>query len=509
MSLLNMKPDADSNLWIVKDESAPISSWGVRDLVATGFHHKGALAVLFCGIVLLGLLAALFLPRQYQSEAKILVDHERLDPVVTPAATPISETRPSITKEEMNSEVELMGSEDLLQKIVEKCGLAGAPASNPSDQERNIGQALRRLRAKLSISAVPRTNVISIAYSSSSPELSKRVVDTLVSLYLDKHVAAHGMMGQFEFFDQQVARYHKELQDAEAALATFSDGQGGAVSPAAQRDEILRQQHEFQATLAQTRSAIAETAERIRTLEKEANSTPARVTTELKSADNPQLIQNMKSTLLTLQLKRTELLTKYQASYPLVQEVDREIAHTQAAIASAVASPLKDQTTNLNPTYQWVDAELAKAKTELRSLESRERETSRTVDAYDSNAHKLDRQSLHYQDLARTAKASEENYLLYEKKREEARISSALNERRLLNVSLVQPATLPYFPKHSALFYLLASILAALLLSGGLLFALDRLENTFHHPRELERFTAMPVLTAIPVEFPPAHLERG
>jgi uncharacterized protein involved in exopolysaccharide biosynthesis len=409
----------------------------------------------------------------------------------------------------MNSEVELMRSEDLLRNVVEKCGLAGAPVQDSTKQERNIGEALRRLKQKLSIEAMPRANVISISYSSPSRKLSKSVVDTLVGLYLQKHAAVHGVAEQFQFFDQQVARYRQELQNAETALADFSNGQGGAVAPAAQRDELLRRQDEFGAVLNQTRSAIAETWERIRTLEKEASTTPARLTTQLKSLDNPQLIQDMKSTLLKLQLRRTELLTKYKPEYPLVQEVDSQIAKTDSALAAATAAPLKDQTTDINPTHQWIDSELAKARAELHALESRASQTSDIVAAYDRNTRQLDVETLRYQDLTRAAKAAEDNYLLYEKKREEARISNALNERRLLNVSVMQPATEPYFPKHSAVFFLLVALAAALVLSGGLLLALDRFTNTFHHPRELERFTTMPVLAAIPVELPPAPSDQA
>ena len=55
-------------------------------------------------------------------------------------------------------------------------------------------------------------------------------------------------------------------------------------------------------------------------------STPTRLTTQVKKGDNAQVLQNLKSTLLTLEMKRTELLTKYQPTYPLVVEIDKQIA---------------------------------------------------------------------------------------------------------------------------------------------------------------------------------------
>jgi uncharacterized protein involved in exopolysaccharide biosynthesis len=62
--------------------------------------------------------------------------------------------------------------------------------------------------------------------------------------------------------------------------------------------------------------------------EKAAANTPLRVTTQLRDSDNPQLLQDLKATLLKLELRRTDLLSKFRPSYPPVQELDQEIANT-------------------------------------------------------------------------------------------------------------------------------------------------------------------------------------
>ncbi len=59
-----------------------------------------------------------------------------------------------------------------------------------------------------------------------------------------------------------------------------------------------------------------------------------RMTTVVRNSDNPQLLEQLKSTLLNLELKRTELLTKYEPTYPLVQEVDQQIADAKRAISA-------------------------------------------------------------------------------------------------------------------------------------------------------------------------------
>src|SRR6266404_9226010 len=81
-------------------------------------------------------------------------------------------------------------------------------------------------------------------------------------------------------------------------------------------------------------------------------------TTVVRNADNPQLLEKMKSKLLELELKRTELLTKYEPTYRLVQEVDQQIAEAKASIAAEEQAPLRDQTTEPGPNHGWAKAEL-------------------------------------------------------------------------------------------------------------------------------------------------------
>ena len=115
-----------------------------------------------------------------------------------------------------------------------------------------------------------------------------------------------------------------DMLAAEAKLKQFAGEQGG-VAPATMRDMTLQKLADFKSSLSTTRASIAESQRRIADLEKQAQQIPARLTTQKKLTDNAQVLENLKASLLTLENKRTELLTKYQPTYPLVQEVDKAI----------------------------------------------------------------------------------------------------------------------------------------------------------------------------------------
>jgi len=102
-------------------------------------------------------------------------------------------------------------------------------------------------------------------------------------------------------------------------------------------------------------------------------------------------------------------------------------------------------------------------------------------------------------DLVRTQKADESNYLLYTRKKEEARIADAMDRTRLLNVSVVQNPALPSIPTRSAFIFVLVAVLLATAVSIGVAFAIDYADQSFRTPSEVMSELRIPVLAAVPV----------
>jgi uncharacterized protein involved in exopolysaccharide biosynthesis len=263
----------------------------------------------------------------------------------------------------------------------------------------------------------------------------------------------------------------------------------------------LQKLNDFSATLESTRAEMASTEQRIRDLEKQLGTTPDRLTTQVRESDDAQTLEKMKSTLMTLELKRTELLTKYQPSYRLVQEVDKQIADTHASIEAEQSKPLKEQTIDQNSTYTWIRTELAKAKSDYSALQARAAATQTIVGIYQTNARDLEDKGLIQQDLLRTAKANEENYLLYLRKQEEARMAEALDERRILNVAIAERPNVPLVPTNSPVIFALVGILLSATVSLGVVFAMEYMDSSFRTPSEVAAELNIPVLASVPPRF--------
>jgi hypothetical protein len=109
----------------------------------------------------------------------------------------------------------------------------------------------------------------------------------------------------------------------------------------------------------------------------------------------------------------------------------------------------------------------------------------------------LDQKGIVQQDLLRTMKTDEENYLMYQRKREEARMTNALDQTRILNVAIAEQPVPPMLPSNSPWTALLVGGLLAVMVSLGTAFILDYMDTSFRTPAEVLTELNVPVLGTI------------
>jgi uncharacterized protein involved in exopolysaccharide biosynthesis len=484
----------------------------LRDFLAVIFRHRGLIIASFLAIFLGIILGTWMLPKQYEAGMKILVKRERVDPVVSPESN-AQLIMQDVSLEDINSEVELLKSRDLLENVVRSCGLdriaeesfmdrllrsRAFDDTKPAADDMSIPRAVRALESAIEVEPIAKSKMIEVRYEAPDPKLAAQVLQTLAALYLDKHLAVHRPPGALDFFEQQTEQYHQGLAAAEGQLADFGRNKG-VVSIEIEKDIALRKLSDFESQLREARTAEAAVVQRIGSLEAQAAVTPARITTQVKTSDDPLLLQQLKTTLLGLELRRTELLAKFEPGYRSVQEVDAQIAQARETLARAEKSELRDVTSDLDKTRQWLDEELARSRAEQATLRARTAEIARSVASYQERAQRISRMETAHKDLNRAAKTAEDNYLLYLRKQEEARISDALDRKRIVNVAIAEAATVPAIPSGPRWLLSLALGLALAFLSSlGLAFVADYLDPSFRTPDEVESYLGIPVIASLP-----------
>lgn len=506
----------------------------VHDLAGM-LNRQRRVAAIACGVVfLLAIVYGLLLSDRYEAQMEILVDQSQLrraEPVLTGDANaqPIVNQQGSSSDEALNSEIALLRSQDVLRQVVIDCGLnkqpglwygavdgvwsaaawlhmqgalrglsAVLPMLRQPTQAELTDKAVSRLAGKLRIEIIKLSDVIAVSYRSSSPQQAARVLDSLGNVYLSEHALAHRPPGELEFFARQTAQASAALEQAEQNLVNFTEA-GGVADGATQLQDALKRMSDTRAAQDQVQAEIAGTRQQIASLESQSTRIPSRQTTVLKSSDNGVLIQQLKSSLLDLQLKRTQLLTQYQPTYPLVVEVNKQIAQAQAALAEAQKSQIEERTTDLDPEFEMVSENLTQARVSLAGLQARAATLAAEYNADNLQIRELNKQGMEQQDLTRREKAAEDNYLLMLHKQQEAQVSEELDKRRILNVSIVQSASVPALPIHPAWWFVMYGGMLSLLAGFAAAAGADRLDPTLRTPEEVEMTLHAPVLVVMPL----------
>jgi uncharacterized protein involved in exopolysaccharide biosynthesis len=465
----------------------------LRDLVTPVFRYKRAAFLTAMAVMACTILLVLLTPKQYESEMKFLVKRERAETIVSPDSNSVAQNPTEVTEDELNSEVEVLRGHDLLSQVASSAGLVAAG----DNQAAETAKALSGLQKALRISPVRRTTLIQVAYTSPDPQRAVKVLDQLTHLYLEKHLALHRPPGAYQFFKDQAEHFRTEMEAAETQLKEYGEREQ-VVSADTEKDSTLRQLADFESSLQQTQAQVADANRRISDLEQQEAATPPRQTTQIRKTDNATLVSELKSRVLTLETKRADMLRKFTPSYPPVVETEGQLAQAREALERTQQSPLTEETTDQNPTHQWLRSELVRVRTERSAALARLGAIAQSVRLFREKASRLDAKATVQQDLRRSMKTAEENYLLYKKKEEEARISDALDRTRIANIVVAEPPTVPTSPSSTGRFWILAigAVLAAIM-GLAVAYLLAYISPYVQSPEDVENTLGVPVLASL------------
>ncbi|MGA3025697.1 MAG: Wzz/FepE/Etk N-terminal domain-containing protein [Bryobacteraceae bacterium] len=461
----------------------------LRDAADTLFRHsRWILSLCIFLTVALGLYVWKS-PRTYEAEMTILVRNMRADMVVTPDGAPMTAMQTEISDTEMGTEMQLLSSRELFLKVVDECRLGG---SAPASRERAADKLLKKVR----IAPLMKSSMIRVRYSSPDASLSARVLQSLADGYFERHMQIHSTSGSFAFFQQQAEVYERKLHDAEEKLLQFQRNSGVVGAP--ERKELLvRKVVEVQAELREAEANLSEARQRIATLREQRTAEAPRIATQQRVIPNQYSVERLNTLMTELRNKRTELLTKFQPGDRMVKQIDQQMADTQKALDRAEKLNSTEEATDVNPLRQTIDTELARAEAAANGLTGRIDALSQQTRQYRAELGGLEGMLPDEQELLREIKAAEDNYVLYSKKREEARILEAMDKSKIANIAIAEPPRVPVLPQPRLSGGLIGGyLLAVALIHVGALF-IGQSRRTVCTPWELESFAGTPVLATV------------
>jgi len=482
--------------------------WLLKDALGVVFKRQRLILVLFLLVAVGITITVASIPDTYEVAGKVVVTRERGDVLMTPADLRnfnFSVTAPTI--QDMAVHADLLKNRSLVEAVAKRLGLdrkkqdiqaAAAGAPPPAPNQELLNASVDSILYGLNIQVVPNSNLIYVRYRSSNPVKGSEIVNTLLDLYKDTYLQVRGVTGASAFFDEQLAKMTDAVKKADQKLAAF-EAKSAFLAPAVQVDAYSRRLAEADNNATDARFDLREAEQRAEYLKQLIEQQPERLQTTSTIQRNP-MIETMKQQLLQLQIDKQHLLTLYQPDSRLVQDKQAEIdaqekrleaTEAQQWVPNSEVSQMNDYKRDLEDMY--LNARLAVQKNTVRY---------EGADAISKELHtrvkELGEQDVERTALEREVQAGTDDYLLYRKKAEEARVGAALDESKITNVAigeLASPVGTPVGPPKS-LSYVFAVMVGVVSGVGGA-FLREFFDDSIKTEEEMRSVIDLPLLGSI------------
>ena len=511
----------------------------MRDVLIVVFRERRLILLTFGLIVALGLLAALKLGTVYTAEARLLVLPSR-DYVLR---QDVGETGVNMALGDdriVRSETEIFNNSQLVERVIEDLGLerlypdidagagaqgawpvrawrtvlgwfgaanpAGAPpsaAAPANERERKrLNQAVVRFISKLEVLPVKDSSVIHLTFSHPDATVAAEALNRLILAYLEQRYEVFSL-SRSQVFNQQRDNFAQRLGKAEQDLEAFKL-QHDFSAFADQKTMVLRQQAEIQNDKLDTGTRLREIEGRLAAIREQLNTVPKDI--ELYAESGQQDARDTaRATLVTLEARRNELLTKFSETSRFITDLDQQIAKLRAIISATLPKESVNRRSGRNPLYDELSTEQVRRENEAAALRARQKSLDGQLARITERLGSFDRLERDFNTLMLQRTLLEKNLQIYAQKAEEALIQEELDRQKTANVRVIEQAQIPREGKSLRWMVLGLSLVGGLVAALALAFLKDFFREVLVSPEDTERVLGLPVLVAVPLKAAPTR----
>lgn len=478
-----------------------------RELLASLYRQRRLIAtVTVVGTITVAALTWMQ-PPTFSAKATIMVRAQRARTVASSA-----EGRPQVDRmsdQEVNAVATLLRSQSLVREVlsphrdalelsepeptvaVRAKELLTLPLRAPGLAYRALHQLpetspfeawVRKTSGKISVEPVKRSNLIQVSYTSGDPEWAATFVNDLIQLYITRYAQMEELAAGEDFFRDQRKILDRRVVEAQNALNEFR-ARHGVVLDADDEIGIREQTSDLEATLSIEQTRRAELSAREQYLQRLVGDAAA-IASEPRIAGSDSVVY-LNGRLLELQIERSEMLSSYAPTSIFIKDLDRQIGETRELKRREEQSIVERMRSETRTDLTVVDARIAALRKEIADNQA--------------DLEKIGRFEGEQAQREQTLIAARESYVTYLKKEEEARFSKALDESRIVNLNVAEPAEVPIDPEAARrMETILVGLLLSLALGTGLALLREQLDPTVKTSAEAERLTGLKVITEIP-----------
>ncbi|WP_293825018.1 hypothetical protein [uncultured Brevundimonas sp.] len=487
----------DQTLKLAEDQrpSKTGSAITIRELATPAFYHWRKALIAFLIPVLLALAAATLAQPVYTAQSRLLIllgdDYVFRRAVGEDASgNPQTFDRAQI----VHAEMEILGSREIREKTLTDIGLTRVyPKARPGPAGMNA--ALEQLGRDLAIENVPQSNTIEVRLRHRDPRVAADFVNRLVQNYIASRREIFQRADSAAVTDQQRG-LSDQLAATEGQIADLSNRY--AIGDYDQEIQgVQSQQTTLTAQLAAQDQLIATAAARANRLAQQLRDSAAVIALNTDDTRSQQ-VTALTDNLMLLRERRRVAAARYADGYPLVVELDRQIADLEAQIAAAPPSQTALVRSGPNPVTQQIETQLATTRGELAGLQSGRAQLADALGAVRARLAGLVEIGPRYRELTRQRTLTETAYRSVAENAEDSRLQSSIAGANA-NVRVIEAAQPPTKARTGRLLILAAGLVVGTLAALAVVIVSAAASPVMLTPRDAEVRLRAPVLATVPL----------
>jgi uncharacterized protein involved in exopolysaccharide biosynthesis len=478
----------------VRHRSGSFPSFSLRDLVTAFFYYKRVTLLAFIIPCILGVLAGLVAHTSYMAQARLLVLYGS-DYVFHPGNRDTGNDITLDRNQIIQAELQILLSPALASETLQAVGVDKVYPGLHTDDD-GLHVAVARFASDLNVTSVPQSNVIEMSLRNADRGVAVQVLKELISHYISYRSGIFDKPGP-QGADAQRAQFADRLKKAEEDLAQFGIEHGiGNLD-----EQISLQIHQKADNTNQqslTAQQIDETAARVAALHKQLAGLPQTVQMFAESTRSQQST-GLTDSLVKLQIQRRELVSKYQDDFPLVRDIDRQIAGVHAQMGTDPGREANINRLGRNTIYDDLHREEITLTSQLQGLNAKQAQLVVEAGRIQDRSDELAGLSRHYRDLQRTRDVLDQSYRSIARSGEETQLSAAVERAGAANVRVVQPPDAPIAGRNQRSLLMAGGVVLGVLAAIAVFAMLNATRQVFVSVRDVERQLDLPVLLAVPL----------
>lgn len=438
---------------------------------------------------------------EYQVSASLFL---KLGPELAPPPTmgndPLVITR---RPEDVNDEIEILTSPDLIHEVVTDLGeeffRAPPPTTTFGMWKRSlkntltivtdaldaalIQAGLRRpltmldkvelgISKKLKVELVRDSDIISLTLDTPSPEAGVTIVHRLLDAYHERHLAVHRELATKDILEREKNVLQEQLDESSARLLEFQLATD-LWAPEDQQKLLLDNRKQLQQQVAAARGRVANLKQYVEVLARTAEDLPVEIELSRTQQLNPAIV-NLEEKLSALGYSQAIVETTFRPNAREVVDRRQQMESLRNRIDDQEKLVPHSTSKGINVVRQDVQKELALKQAELKGLvDQLTLEERQLADANDS-LKELGKAMAQYQRLHRDHHLMVQKLALYTESFQKADIATVMNSSRLSNMELISPPIASLEPVRPRLLLMAAGgVLSGLIFAFLLAIAFD------------------------------------